>query len=411
MRLTTRPLLFAPVLALALAACASSDSSDGDDDYSDATWEALSDDGASAVDEGDVADEDASEASDDIDDSADPAEPDDDDPTAVDPPSLGASSEDADAVDLHGLAVAPGSGGALYKNPVAPNCADPGVVRAGETFYVACTGNGFGRMKSSDLVHWAADGHLFGAKTKPKWGGGDWWAPEVHHVGDGFMAYFAALSPRRHRICIGAARGDAAGGGFHDIGRPLACNRHVSLIDPHLFTDANGKHYLYWKTDGNGLRPKEKTVLYGRELAADGVHFVGKRHRLIRNTERWEGDVVEAPWVVHHGSYYYLFYSGFRYCDHTYGVGVARSHSPLGPFKKRSGPILRSNATWVGPGHNSIARAGDHDWIVYHAWHGAHSCGDTGSRELLIDRVRWVGGWPAINDGTPSRASHPAPTL
>lgn len=146
------------------------------------------------------------------------------------------------------------------------------------------------------------------------------------------------------------------------------------------------------------------------ELRGDGLGFVGARHRLLKNTLGWEGDVVEAPWVKRRGKYYFMFYSGFRYRDHTYGVCVARATSPLGPFSKRSAPIVRSNDVWIGPGHNSVVATGGHDYLVYHGWHGAHVCGQAGNRALLLDPITWKGGWPFVNNGSPSRGVHTAPT-
>src|SRR5438876_601796 len=76
-------------------------------------------------------------------------------------------------------------------------------------FWAACTGNGYPLFKSTDLVHWTAAGHIFTAATKPAWAGGNWWAPEVHHIGKELVAYYAALSPTRGKMCIGAARATA----------------------------------------------------------------------------------------------------------------------------------------------------------------------------------------------------------
>ncbi len=382
-------------LVLVVGSCAVT----AEDDFSDEAWADASDPGTAEL-ESAAQDEDLTDPPDAVDDAADPNEQDD----------LSGELEPEQTAELTLIAKA-----GQFQNPIASNCSDPGVIRVsgadGPTFWAACTGNGYPLFKSKDLVHWTAAGHIFSPATKPTWAGGNWWAPEIHHIGTGFVAYFAALSPHRHKICIGAARASSIAGPWTDIGHPLACDTHVSLIDPNVFTDANGKHFLYYKTDGNALRPQEKTIIYGHQLRGDGVGFVGARHRMLKNTLAWEGDVVEAPWVMHRGRYYYMFYSGFRYCNDTYGVGVARATSPLGPFKKRSAPILHSNAKWNGPGHNSVVASGGHNFLVYHAWSGAHSCGGTGTRKLMIDWITWRGGWPFVNSGTPSRGVHTAPPV
>ena len=363
-----------------------------DDDYSDETWSppGAQDDVAAALEDPALGEDPA----------APPVATDDtDDPTEADEP--------IDSLAAPALTT--------FVNPVATGCADPGVVRVegadGPTFWVACTGNGYPLYRSRDLVHWTAAGHIFHAATRPAWAGGNWWAPEIHHVGSGYVAYFAALSPARNKMCIGAATAPAVDGPWRDLGHPLVCDPHVGLIDPNMVTDADGRHFLYYKTDSNALRPQEHTIIYGHELRADGVGFVGARHRLLENTLGWEGDVVEAPWVIQRGRYHYMFYSGFRYCNGTYGVGVARATSALGPFHKRSAPILHSNAAWTGPGHNAVVQAGGHRFLVYAAWHGAHACGGPGSRDLLLDPIGWRGGWPFVNDGTPSHGPRPRPQL
>jgi beta-xylosidase len=397
--------LAAAALAIAVPGCASSTDDPGED-YSDSTWSALStDDTAPAVLDDAKTVEDPADPPESLDETDDTAASADDD---VDDESESSAAADAPS-DLSTLTAKNGGAG-TFQNAVLGNCADPGVIHDGTSFIAACTGGGYPTFSSPDLVHWTASGHIFGAKSRPKWASKNFWAPEIHHIGSGFVAYFAAFSPKHDAMCIGAARGPSATGPWADLGRPLVCDQGVGLIDVNEYTDAKGRHFLYYKTEGNALSPQQKTIIYGQQLGADGVSFVGHRHRLLKNTLGWEGDVVEAPFVIARGRYYFMFYSGFRYCNGTYGVGVARARSPLGPFKKKGAPILSSNAGWSGPGHNSVVSTGGHDWIVYHAWKGAHQCQDGGNRQLLIDRISWSKGWPSINNGTPSRARHTAPT-
>jgi arabinan endo-1,5-alpha-L-arabinosidase len=368
---------FVPLALLALHACAGLD----DDDV-----EGVPDEPAEVEDASQG--EDLTEPPLETDDADDPAEADEDAPATL-----------ANVAQFH--------------NPVASNCADPGVVKVaganGPVFYVACTGTGFPLYKSTDLVHWTSAGHIFKPGHRPAWIGGSWWAPEIHHIGDHYVAYFTGESKSRNRKCIGAAHAPSPEGPWTDLGHPLVCDGHFGLIDPNVFTDAKGRHFLYYKIDGNAQHPKVKTIIYGQQLTANGLGFVGVRHKLLNNTLAWEGDVTEAPVVIQRGSFFYMFYSGATYCNATYGVGVARARSPLGPFHKRSAPILHSSAKFSGPGHNTFVRTGGHGYLVYAAWPGAHKCTDDGHRELLVDVVSWKGGWPKIGNGTPTTAAQPVP--
>jgi GH43 family beta-xylosidase len=297
--------------------------------------------------------------------------------------------------------------GGLYINPVVPvDCADPGVIHDGTRYVAACTSGGaanaFPIRTSTNLVDWSLAGHIFPSTGKPTWAMGDFWAPEIHRVGTRFIAYYTA----RHtsgKLAIGAATSASALGPFTDLGRPLVLDASMGMIDATFFRDAAGVPYLVWKADGNAVG--QPTPIYGQQLSADGLALVGTRRTLISNTLSWEGAVVEAPWVVYRGGYYYLFYSGNAYYNSTYAVGVARATSPLGPYTKLSVPILRTGGGWTGPGHNSVVTGpGGDTYMVYHAWNSAHT-----ARVMLVDAISWPSnGWPAVPEGA-SSGSRPMP--
>jgi len=296
--------------------------------------------------------------------------------------------------------------GGLYQNPVIPSsCPDPGVLRDGSNYILSCTSGGaanaFPIRTSTDLVHWQQVGSIFPSASKPKWAIKDFWAPEIHHVGSHYVAYFTA----RHsdgQLSIGAATATSPTGPFQDIGQPLVHDATIGLIDATEFADANGKPYLVWKVDGNAV--KQHTPIYGQALSADGTTLTGTRQTLITNDLAWEGGVVEGPWVVLHGGQYFLFYSGNSYANATYAVGVARADNPLGPYTKLGNPILKSNADWIGPGHCSVIDTPEGDsYMVYHAWHPDK----VGGRPTLVDAVQW-GAWPSVREA-PSLAARPMP--
>ena len=316
-----------------------------------------------------------------------------------------ASPDRGDAATLGDAAPADARAPISYQNPVlAQSCPDPGVLFDAEraTYYMVCTSGTYPIWQSADLTAWTPTGAaIFPRGQRPAWSTDPFWAPEIHRVGSEYVAYFTARVAPDGRLAIGAARASDALGPYEDIGQPLVHDTTVSMIDASYFRGSDGRHYLFWKSNGNALDPQQPTHIYGRELAADGVSFVGPTEDLMRNDLGWEGAVVEAPWLVERDGDFFLFYSG-NAIDDRYRTGVARSTvGPLGPYQKRGDPIVGNNDVWVGPGHGSVVVGpmGD-DIYVYHARPAADP--DSG-RRVLADRVEWgADGWPTIHDGTPS---------
>ncbi|MBK7863055.1 MAG: family 43 glycosylhydrolase [Archangiaceae bacterium] len=250
--------------------------------------------------------------------------------------------------------------GALFANSVLDvSCPDPGVMRDVDGGYVmVCTsgGPGYPIRTSPDLVRWTSRGTVFTAATKPAWATGDFWAPEMHRVGNNrYVLYFSA----RHTdnsLAIGAATATTPLGPWTAKATPLVKEAYPGVIDVHQFTGPDGRLWLLWKRDGNAVNGP--TPIRIQQLAADGVTKMGAVTDLIDHDQTWEGKLVEAPWMIFEGGFYYLFYSANNYGNATYAIGVARSTSPTGPFTKSpDNPVLFSKGDWAGPGHGSVVRA------------------------------------------------------
>lgn len=297
--------------------------------------------------------------------------------------------------------------GGLFANPVvATDCPDPGVVFDGTQYVMACTGGDYALRTSPDLVHWTPAGTIFAAGRRPSWAVGDFWAPEIHRVGDHWVAYFSARNGGDGSLAIGAATGPTALGPFTDIGHPLVDDPHPGVIDAHHFEAPDGTQYLLYKVDGNAVGAP--TPIYAQPLEADGLTFRGGRTEILRNDRAWEGGLVEGPWMIFESGTYYLFYSANGYASTRYAIGVARASSPLGPFEKAGAPILTSEGAWAGPGHGSVVRAPGGEWAhVYHAWEAAHVGGAPGRLDL-VDRITWEAGWPRMLSA-PTTRSQPLP--
>jgi beta-xylosidase len=314
-----------------------------------------------------------------------------------------------------GTVSAPGSSGpppaGTFRNPVqASNFPDPGVLKAGATWYAYGTNGPGGTvplLSSPDLVHWSERGDAM-----PQVGAwatsGSTWAPEVLAVGRTYVLYYVARATAPGKQCIGVAESTAPAGPFTDRrSAPLVCEAaEGGSIDPNPFRDADGSLWLYWKNDGNCCG--QPVHLYGRRLAADGLSFRGARSTLLTNTKPWQGNLVEAPEMVRHGTDHVLFYSANGFDTDRYAVGYALCRSAAGPCTDGPGPILRSNDAAAGPGHCYVVTdAAGQDWMLYHAWNPDQIGSTDPGRQLWLDRLDWPGGKPVVHG--PTADPQPAP--
>ncbi len=291
-----------------------------------------------------------------------------------------------------------------FANPVVPfDCPDPGVAFVPglehPRWVMACTGGAMPVRVSDDLVTWTDTGNFVipGGKTPWSSTGARNWAPEIHRVGTGWVAHFTA-NDAQGRLAIGCSYAGDAEGPYTDCGESLIEDPQ-GVIDPTYFEDADGKRYLYFKLDGNAFG--QPTPIYVHELTGDGhaVRSDSVAVQVLTNDLPWEGAVVEAPYVVKRGGYYYLFYSGNGY-DARYRTGVARATSPKGPFVKMGDPVLGNGSAWVGPGHGTVITAHGRDLWFHHAWATLPDGSMDFSRGRIdvISPIAWVGDWPVVGD-------------
>ena len=293
-----------------------------------------------------------------------------------------------------------------YTNPVIPgDFPDPSVIRVGADYYATATTGGwspqFPILHSTDLVNWKIVGAVFDAK--PAWAKGDFWAPEITADKGRYFVYYSARRDegkgKKGTLCVAVAVAEKPEGPYADKGT-LVC-QEMGSIDADFVRDETGKPYLIWKEDGNDRQ--QPTWIYAQELDESGTKLVGSPHKLFRNTEPWEGGVVEGSYVLRRGGYFYMFYSGNACCGDTcnYALGVARSKKLLGEWEKNpNNPILTANETWQCPGHGSIVETpDDRSFLLYHAYRKS-PLGFQIGREALLDEVKFTDdGWATINDG------------
>lgn len=298
-----------------------------------------------------------------------------------------------------------------YTNPVrAGDYPDPSVIRVGDDYWATATSSEwaphFPILHSRDLVNWEVKGYVFA--EMPKWAKANFWAPEIAHHKGKFFIYYTAREIASNRLAVAVATADNPAGPWTDHGPMIA--QDAGSIDGVPFTDAKGVRWLIWKEDGNSK--KRPTPLWISRLSEDGTKFVGETKEILRNDVPWEGAVVEGPFVVRRGEYYYLFYAGGACCGRKcdYAVGVARAKDMLGPWEKSpTNPIMAGNDVWRCPGHGSIVSDQEgRYWFLYHAY--AQKGFVATGRQMLLDEVVFgADGWPTMNTGKGASAKAAAP--
>jgi beta-xylosidase len=300
------------------------------------------------------------------------------------------------------LSASPGS---TFTNPVYRGDApDPQAFRVGESWYLVHTNAGGANvpmLTSPDLVTWRPVGDAL--PRLPAWADpGKTWAPEVIPLAsDRYVMYPTVADRASGRQCIARAVASRPAGPYADsAASPLACQADQGgSIDASPFRDADGTLYLLWKNDGNAIGVD--TWLWAQRLSADGLNLLGAPVRLLKQTEPWEGRVVEAPFLWRQDGRLYLFYAANAYDTAQYAEGYAVCDGPLGPCRKATeNPILTSKGAASGPGHASMVAHNGRTWLLYHAWPPGAEGAVSPGRQLWLDNVMWIDGRPVVRGPT-----------
>lgn len=133
------------------------------------------------------------------------------------------------------------------------------------------------------------------------------------------------------------------------------------------------------------------TPIHAQRLAPDGRSLVGEERLVLANDLDWEGHLVEGPFVTRQNGRYWMFYAGNDFSTPAYGIGVAVADHPLGPYRKRPKPLLKSAREWWAPGHASVAPGPDgRPQLFFHAFF-PEKCGYNSFRALLTVGLEFEG--------------------
>lgn len=300
----------------------------------------------------------------------------------------------------------------VFTNPVVRSDApDPQAIRVGETWYLFHTNSG-GRnvpvLTSPDLVGWTEAGDAL--PELPAWAdAGKTWAPEVIQLApDRFVLYYTVADRASGRQCLGRAVATTPLGPYRDDAEgPLVCQAELGgSIDASPYRDTDGSLWLLWKNDGNAIGVD--TWLWSQRLSPDGLRLAGTPAKLLKQTEPWEGTLIEGPFFHRHDGKLLLFFAANAYDRDTYAEGYAVCEGPTGPcVKAAENPILKSNAVASGPGHASMVEKDGRTWLLYHAWPPGQEGSTDPGRQVWLDEVVWTDGRPVVKG--PTAEAQPRP--
>jgi len=282
---------------------------------------------------------------------------------------------------------------------------DPSIIKDGDTWYVFGTNNGPERSGelpircSQDLHYWKRCGYVF--QSIPEWikkespQTKELWAPDPSYFNGEFHIYYAFSVFGRNTSGIALVTNktlNPKSPDFQWVDRGLVLRSKLeddfNAIDPNLVVDDQGHAWLSFGSFWSGIKMRRidpKTGLLSGEDTK--LYSLATRKRPANpppNPPGLPGDwqAVEAPNIVHHDGYYYLFVSWDLCCR-----GTKSNYKTM--LEGGGTPLLVGNKRWIGPGGESVLAQKDGDIIVYHAYDGK-----TGQAWLQISTLTWQDGWP-----------------
>jgi arabinan endo-1,5-alpha-L-arabinosidase len=306
---------------------------------------------------------------------------------------------------------------------------DPSIAHEGSTYYVfATTSNAkdgqFPIRCSHDLLAWKLCGFVF--PEIPAWiheaspTTKDLWAPDISYFQGKYHLYYAYSSFGSNSSGIALATNDTLDPQspkyrWQDQGLVLKStqNDDFNAIDPNIVIDKEGQPWLSFGSFWSGIKMRRIDPVTGKPSASDPSTYALATRAKPDNPEPpkpglpadWQA--VEAPFIVRHGGYFYLFVSFDLCCRGTkssYRTMVGRSRKVTGPYVDADGKamlagggtqLLKPNSRWIGPGGESVLMRPEGDIIVLHAYDAV-----TGKPALQISTLTWANGWPHAALGT-----------
>lgn len=157
-------------------------------------------------------------------------------------------------------------------------------------------------------------------------------------------------------------------------------------MDPDVFTDDDGKIYLYFGGTKSSVGVlNEDMISFCRINKSETAN--GTDAEYFKSVTPRPSNFEEGTKVFKRNGTYYLMWSENTYGQAEYQVAYGTSDSPLGPFSPRGVILKQDPVIAVATGHNSVLNVPGTDiwYIVYHRRPLHESNGD--NRVVAMDRM------------------------
>lgn len=307
---------------------------------------------------------------------------------------------------------------------------DPAAIQShdGSGDYIFATGEGIAIWHSSDRTSWKRTGRVF-EEAVPAWAlklipkADSIWAPDIQFHDGRYYLYYSVSTFGSQRSVIGLAMNTTLDPKnphykWEDHGLVLESfpeKNDYNAIDPAMFVDGE-QGYLVWGSYWTGIKGTRINLQTGKPQSSQPRAIPIAARAATGPTS------IEGAYIQKHDEYYFLFVSWDFCCAReksTYKVMVGRSKSPLGPYVDHAGRkmidgggklVLMSDSRWRGPGHNSLLKTKNRDWLVYHV---VDARAPDRGRILQLRPIEWKDGWPVVGEpvGDSSPASPDLPSV
>lgn len=307
-------------------------------------------------------------------------------------------------------------------NAQSPMVHDPVMAYEDGTYYLFATGHGIQQMTSRDCKTWTVSPQPV-MTVIPQWTRDSVpgftnhvWAPDIIRWHDRWWLAYSCSTFGKNGSAIGLLSSSSLKSPIWNDEGCIVTSREQrdnwNAIDPNFIIDEDDQPWLVWGSFWDGIQmARLDTTMH---LAKGEIpRTIARRYspkdlnRMPNPTSQYAGtNAIEAPFIMKHGGYYYLFVS-WDYCcmgsKSTYRVVVGRSKTVDGPYVDRDGEDMREGGgtpviagdkkEFEALGHCAAYHYDDKDIFICHGYSIAHN-----GASILVQRpIRWTAdGWPEI---------------